>query len=242
MCQDVLRERKKPISGLVFHVLGFVSVSYSFSLSDKFSSSPDDSSSPPIACPSDATIAKFFTVNICVCVCGWVLTITRVASGRRNVDTVNQPGCGWTVWVNLLLSRILLIFKTVFIYNQSLQCRHQNIWWLKVKIILKRHHFISIFRTPWHFCCPWLWLEKQVPGRTSPPWWKNIIFGLIQLTLPLVQQWLFDIYMIRNTNLEIPGRYWLAYIKGRTGRKQIHDSGSLFTIATRDSSAHLEHL
>merc|ERR1711934_1127517 len=28
-------------------------------------------------------------------------------------------------------------------------------------------------------------------------------------------------------------------MRGRTGRKQIHDSGSLFTIATRDSSAHL---
>ena len=42
-----------------------------------------------------------------------------------------------------------------------------------------------------------------------------------------------------NTYFEIPGRYWLAYIRGRTGRKHIQDSGSLFTIATRESSAHL---
>ena len=42
-----------------------------------------------------------------------------------------------------------------------------------------------------------------------------------------------------DTHLEIPGRYWLAYIRGRTGRKQIHDSGNLFTMDTNDSSAHL---
>ena len=61
-----------------------------------------------------------------------------------------------------------------------------------------------------------------------------------------IQQWMSDanfvFQMIRSTNLEIPGRYWLAYIRGRTGRKQIQDSGNLFTIATRDSSAHLELL
>ena len=54
--------------------------------------------------------------------------------------------------------------------NQSSRCRLHKKVWLKRTFTSKRHAFISVFRTPWHFCCPLLWLEKQVPGRTSPPW------------------------------------------------------------------------
>merc|ERR1711970_216247 len=45
--------------------------------------------------------------------------------------------------------------------------------------------------------------------------------------------------IIFMTILEMLGMYWLPYMRGKTGLKQIQDSGSLLARATKDSWAHL---
>ena len=187
ICQDVLRERKKPISGIVAHVLGFVSVSSSFSLSDKLSSFSEDSSSSPRTFRSDAIIAKIFAVDIFVYMCVGV-NYYSCCFRKKNCWYCQSL---WVEWLGQPSSCYQEYFWYVkqYLYTTKAKCRHQNRWWLKVKIILKRHPFISIFRTPWHFCCPWLWPEKQVPGRTSPPLWKTSFWINSTFTCSAMNVW-----------------------------------------------------
>ena len=171
MRQDVLREIKKPISGIVAHVLGFDSVSSSFSLSDKLSSFSDRWL---FFVAKNMSLWRHHHQNLC---CGYICVSVCVNYYSCCFREKNCWYCQslWVEWLGQPSScyqEYFWYFKQ-YLYTTKAKCRHQNRWWLKVKIILKRHPFISIFRTPWHSCCPWLWPEKQVPGRTSPPWWKT---------------------------------------------------------------------
>ena len=94
-------------------------------------------------------------------------------------------------------------------------------WW-------KGQGVISAFQTPLHFCCPLLWLGRQVPGLTWPPWHIRLILNqgrkMKGWDINLV---IIDPGLIHRTKLELLKRWQtefqhigLAPLKGGAERKE----------------------